>query len=99
MAPSMVAGTMLGVELGVRLLSTLPVGISAWSAAHLRGNMFSLFLYTQIETRRPHRKAEQMTRDGQKIMRRSRLEPPSYFQRIPFFPSSAADRLVGCRCG
>ncbi|MBI4916701.1 MAG: sulfite exporter TauE/SafE family protein [Acidobacteria bacterium] len=94
MALSMVAGTMLGVELGVRLLVYFKkLGISG--VVLLLTSvvvMFSLFLYTQIETRRAHRKAEQMTRDGQKIMREIQTSNlPSYFQRIPFFP------IVRCR--
>jgi len=94
MALSMVAGTMLGVELGVRLLVYFKkLGISG--VVLLLTSvvvMFSLFLYTQIETRRAHRKAEQMTRDGQKIAREIQTSNlPSYFQRIPFFP------IVRCR--
>jgi uncharacterized membrane protein YfcA len=94
MALSMVAGTMLGVELGVRLLVYFKkLGISGVVLLITSVVvMFSLFLYTQIETRRAHRKAEQMTRDGQKIMREIQTSNlPSYFQRIPFFP------IVRCR--
>ena len=94
MALSMVAGTMLGVELGVRLLVYFKkLGISGVVLLITSVVvMFSLFLYTQIETRRAHRKAEQMTRDGQKIAREIQTSNlPSYFQRIPFFP------IVRCR--
>jgi hypothetical protein len=94
MALSMVAGTMLGVELGVRLLVYFKkLGISGVVLLITSVVvMFSLFLYTQIETRRAHRKAEQMTRDGQKIQREIQTSSlPSYFQRIPFFP------IVRCR--
>ena len=94
MALSMVAGTMLGVELGVRLLVYFKkLGISGVVLLITSVVvMFSLFLYTQIETRRAHRKAEQMTRDGQKIMREIQTSNlPSYFQKIPFFP------IVRCR--
>jgi hypothetical protein len=94
MALSMVAGTMLGVELGVRLLVYFKkLGISG--VVLLLTSvvvMFGLFLYTQLETRRAHHKADQMAKDGQAIAREiqtSRL--PEFFQKIPFFP------IVRCR--
>ena len=89
MALSMVAGTMLGVELGVRLLVYFKkLGISGVVLLITSVVvMFSLFLYTQIETRRAHRKAEQMTRDGQKIVRRDPdLEPPLVLPEDPALP-------------
>src|SRR5512139_437548 len=61
LALTMVAGTMLGVELGVRALVVLKkAGLS--SIVLLIASvviMFGLFLYTQIETRRAHRKMEE----------------------------------------
>jgi uncharacterized protein len=94
MALSMVAGTMLGVELGVRLLVYFKkLGISGVVLLITSVVvMFSLFLYTQMETRRAHRKADQMARDGQKVMREIQTSSlPSFFQQIPFFP------IVRCR--
>ncbi|MFH1176920.1 MAG: sulfite exporter TauE/SafE family protein [Acidobacteriota bacterium] len=94
MALSMVAGTMLGVELGVRLLVYFKtLGIS--SIVLLITSvvvMFGIFLYTQVETQRAHRKLESMTREGQRIGRElqtSRL--PLFFQNIPLAP------IVRCR--
>jgi len=94
MALSMVAGTMLGVELGVRLLVYFKkLGISG--VVLLLTSvvvMFGLFLYTQMETRRAHRKADQMVKDGQKIAREIQTSSlPAFFQNIPFFP------IVRCR--
>lgn len=94
MALSMVAGTMLGVELGVRLLVHFKnLGIS--SVVLLITSvvvMFGLFLYTQLETRRAHAKTEQMTRDGEAVGREIQTSSlPRLFQNIPFFP------IVRCR--
>jgi len=94
MALSMVAGTMLGVELGVRLLVHFKkLGIS--SVVLLITSvvvMFGLFLYTQMETRRAHLKADKMTREGQKLGREIQTSSlPRLFQNIPFFP------IVRCR--
>jgi uncharacterized membrane protein YfcA len=94
MALSMVAGTMLGVELGVRLLvffkhlglSTIVLLITSV------GVMFSLFLYTQIETRRAHKKIEDMSRKGESIGREVQTSTlPKFFQNIPLAP------IVVCR--
>src|SRR5512143_3342195 len=71
LALSMVAGTMLGVELGVRTLVFFKkIGISG--VVLLLTSvvvMFTLFLYTQIETRRAHRKMEEMERQGKGVGR------------------------------
>ncbi len=94
MALSMVAGTMLGVEIGVRLLvffkhlglSTIVLLITSVAV------MFSLFLYTQIETRRAHKKIEEMTRKGENVSREVQTSSlPRLFQNIPLAP------IVICR--
>jgi len=89
LALSMVAGTMLGVELGVRVLVYFKhLGISGVVLLITSVVvMFGLFLYTQVETRRAHRQAEAMAREGRKVGREiqtSRL--PQIFQNIPLFP-------------
>jgi uncharacterized protein len=94
MALSMVAGTMLGVELGVRLLVHFKkIGLS--SVALLMTSvvvMFALFLYTQVETRRAHRKLEELEREGKKISRELQTSSlPAFFQNIPLAP------IVRCR--
>ena len=94
LALSMVAGTMLGVELGVRLLvffkhlglSTIVLLLTSVVV------MFSLFVYTQIETSRAHKKIEEMTRKGQTIGREAQTSSlPRFFQNIPLAP------IVICR--
>ena len=94
MALSMVAGTMLGVELGVRLLVYFK-GLGISSVVLLITSvvvMFGLFLYTQIETRRAHRKADEMSREGRKLGREIQTSSlPRFFQAISFFP------IVRCR--
>ena len=94
MALSMVAGTMLGVELGVRLLVYFKhLGLS--SIALLITSvvvMFTLFLYTQVETRRAHRKLDEMTQAGKRIGRELQTSSlPAFFQNIPLAP------IVRCR--
>jgi hypothetical protein len=94
MALSMVAGTMLGVELGVRLLvyfknlgiSTVVLLITSVVV------MFGLFIYTQMETRRAHKKIEEMEADGQTVGREVQTSNmPKFFQNIPLAP------IVICR--
>jgi hypothetical protein len=54
--------------------------------------MFSLFLYTQIETHRAHKKIQDMAKEGRSVGREvqtSRL--PKFFQNIPLAP------IVICR--
>jgi uncharacterized protein len=94
MALSMVAGTMLGVELGVRVLVYFKhLGLS--SIALLITSvvvMFTLFLYTQMETRRAHRKLQEMTQEGKHIGRELQTSSlPAFFQNIPLAP------IVRCR--
>lgn len=94
MALSMVAGTMLGVELGVSLLVyTKNLGISS---VLLLGTsvcvMFGLFLYTQIETHRSHKRMDEKVAAGEKLGREFQTSPlPKFFQSIPIQP------LVRCR--
>jgi uncharacterized membrane protein YfcA len=94
LALSMIAGTALGVELGVRLLVHFKnLGIS--SVVLLMTSvvvMFFLFLYTQIETRRAHKKIEQMTKEGKGVLREVQTSSlPRIFQAIPLAP------IVRCR--
>jgi uncharacterized membrane protein YfcA len=91
---SMVAGTMLGVELGVRTLVYFKeLGISGVVLLTTSvAVMFFLFLYTQYETRAAHKKMEEMTKEGKELGREvqtSRL--PLFFQNIPLAP------IVKCR--
>lgn len=94
LALTMIAGTMLGVELGVRLLVYFKdLGISGvvllMTSVAL---MFSLFLYTQIETRRAHRRIEEMEREGKGVMREVQTSNlPRLFQHIPLAP------VIRCR--
>jgi uncharacterized membrane protein YfcA len=94
MALSMVAGTMLGVELGVRLLvyfkelglSTIALLVTSVAV------MFTLFLYTQFETRRAHKKICEMSEKGESIGREIQTSSlPRFFQNIPLSP------IVRCR--
>lgn len=94
LALSMVAGTMLGVELGVRLLNyTKKLGISgvvllACSVAVMLG----LFIYTQLETRRAHKRLEQASLDGRHVGRELKTSTlHTFFQAIPLVP------IVRCR--
>jgi len=94
MALSMVAGTMLGVELGVRLLVYFKhLGLSAIALLITSVVvMFSLFLYTQFETRRAHKKIEEMTKAGEDLGREVQTSSlPKFFQNIPLAP------IVRCR--
>jgi hypothetical protein len=94
LALSMIAGTMLGVEMGVRLLVYFKhLGISGVVLlATSVGLMFVLFLYTQIETRRAHRKMEEMEKEGKELGREVQTSNlPRYFQMIPLAP------IIRCR--
>jgi uncharacterized protein len=94
LALSMVAGTMLGVELGVRLLVYFKhLGISGIVLLITSVVvMFSLFLYTQLETRRAHRKMEDMNASGRDPGRELQTSSlPRLFQSIPLRP------IVRCR--
>lgn len=94
LALTMVGGTMLGVELGVRLLNyTKKIGLSG--PALLTGSvliMFGLFLYTQIETRRAHKRIHEVTTEGKVVGRELKTSSIHYFfQSIPILP------IVKCR--
>jgi hypothetical protein len=94
LALSMVAGTMLGVELGVRVLVYFKkLGIA--STILLITSvivMFTLFVYTQIETRRAHHKMVEMEKAGEHIGRELQTSSlPKLFQSIPLAP------IVRCR--
>jgi hypothetical protein len=94
LALSMIAGTMLGVEMGIRLLVYFKhLGISGvvllMTSVAL---MFTLFLYTQFETRRAHKKMEEMEKAGEQIGREVQTSSlPKYFQTIPLAP------IIRCR--
>ncbi len=94
LALSMVAGTMLGVEIGVSLLVMAKnAGISGLLLLTTSVCvMFGLFLYTQIETHRAHKKADELTKSGAKIGRELQTSNlPKIFQSIPLYP------IVRCR--
>jgi len=88
-ALSMVGGTMLGVELGVRLLNyTKAIGLSgvvllAASVAVMLG----LFIYTQVETQKSHKKMDEDSKAGREIGRDVKVSKiPLFFQSIPIRP-------------
>jgi len=94
LALSMIAGTMLGVELGVRLLVYFKhLGISGVVLLVTSvALMFTLFLYTQIETHRAHKKMEEMEKEGKQVGRELQTSNlPRLFQAIPLAP------IVRCR--
>src|SRR5512139_4237816 len=68
---AMVGGTMMGVEMGVRLLNlTKALGLS--TIALLFGSvgiMIGLFIYTQIETHRSHKEIAEMQKEGKHVGR------------------------------
>jgi uncharacterized protein len=91
---AMVGGTMLGVELGVRLLTyTKKLGLS--SIILLIATvviMLGLFIYTQLETQASQKKIRQLSKEGHKVGRElSVSKGPMLFQRIPLYP------IVRCR--
>lgn len=86
---AMVGGTMMGVELGVRLLNyTKAIGLSG--IALLTGSvgiMLGLFLYTQIETHRAHKKINELAKDGKTVGRELKVSRlPLFFQSIALRP-------------
>lgn len=94
LALSMIAGTMLGVELGVRLLVYFKhLGISGVVLLVTSvALMFTLFLYTQFETRRAHKKMEEMEKEGKQVGRELQTSNlPMLFQTIPLAP------IIRCR--
>jgi len=79
----------VGAELGVRLLNyTKSIGLSG--PALLIGSvliMFGLFLYTQLETQRAHKRIEEISEHGERVGREfktSRVH--TWFQSIPIYP-------------
>ena len=93
LALSMIAGTMLGVELGVRLLVYFKhLGISGVVLLVTSvALMFTLFLYTQMETRRAHKKMEEMEKEVKNWAGNFRRATSRSFSRpSPWPPSSAA---------
>jgi len=94
LALSMVAGTMFGVEEGIRLLGYFKhLGLS--TVALLGASvclMGSLFAYTLRETLRSHRRLTEMASEGQVLAREvSTSSLPRVFQGLPLAP------LVRCR--
>jgi uncharacterized protein len=90
---AMVGGTMMGVEMGVRLLNlTKAVGLS--TIALLFGSvgiMIGLFIYTQIETHASHKKINELTEGGTIVGRELSVS------RIPhFFQSIALRPIIRC---
>ncbi len=94
LALSMVAGTMLGVELGVRVLVYFKAlgiaGVVLLLTSVLV--MFTLFLYTQLETRRAHRAMTRLENEGKSVGRELHTSSlPRLLQSIPLHP------IVRCR--
>jgi len=86
---TMVGGTMMGVEMGVRLLNyTKALGLSG--IALLTGSvgiMIGLFLYTQIETHKAQKKINELTKAGKTVGRELSVSTlPLFFQNIALRP-------------
>jgi uncharacterized membrane protein YfcA len=90
---AMVGGTMMGVEMGVRLLNyTKDLGLSgvALLAASV-AIMIGLFLYTQIETHRATKRITELAKEGKTVGRELKVS------RIPiFFQSIALKPIIRC---
>jgi len=89
LALAMVGGTMMGVEMGVRLLNyTKVLGLSG--IALLTGSvgiMIGLFVYTQLETHKAQKKINELTLAGKTVGRELRVSTlPLFFQRITLKP-------------
>ncbi len=89
LALAMVGGTMMGVEMGVRLLNyTKAIGLSG--IALLTGSvgiMIGLFVYTQLETHKSQKKIDELTLAGKTVGRELRVSTiPLFFQRIALKP-------------
>ena len=94
LALSMVAGTMFGVEEGIRLLGFFKhLGLS--SVALLTASvclMFTLFVYTLMETMKSHRRLAEMAKEGKSMLREVTTSSlPRKFQLFPIAP------IVRCR--
>lgn len=86
---AMVGGTMLGVELGVRLLNwTKEHGVSGVVLLFATVTiMLCLFIYTQIETRKAHKRIMELEKQGITTGRELKATKlPQFFQKIPLFP-------------
>ncbi|MBM4326654.1 MAG: sulfite exporter TauE/SafE family protein, partial [Deltaproteobacteria bacterium] len=86
---AMVGGTMMGVEMGVRILNwTKDLGLSG--IALLFGSvgiMIGLFVYTQIETHRSHKRIDELTEGGTTVGRELKVSRiPHFFQSISLWP-------------
>lgn len=86
---AMVGGTMMGVEMGVRLLNyTKALGLSgvALLAASV-AIMIGLFLYTQIETHKAHKRITELAKEGKTVGRELKVSRlPIFFQSISLKP-------------
>lgn len=94
LALSMVAGTMFGVEEGIRLLGYFKhLGLS--SVALLTASvclMFTLFVYTLYETVKSHRRLQVLAQEGKALAREVTTSSlPRLFQSFPLRP------IVRCR--
>jgi hypothetical protein len=94
LALSMIAGTMFGVEEGIRLLGYFKkLGIS--TVALLTASvalMLTLFIYTLRETLKSHRRLQQMAREGKAMAREvTSSNLPRVFQSFALAP------IVRCR--
>lgn len=86
---AMVGGTMMGVEMGVRLLNwTKSYGLSTIALLFgTVGIMLGLFIYTQIETQRAHKKMHELTKSGARVAADLTVSKiPNFFQSIKLFP-------------
>jgi uncharacterized protein len=94
LALSMIGGTMLGVELGVRILNwTKEIGLSG--IALLGASviiMAAIFIYTQLETQKSAKKINELSKEGKTPGRELKVSKlPKFFQSIPIYP------IVRCR--
>src|SRR4030043_259003 len=86
---AMVGGTMMGVEMGVRLLNyTKALGLSGIALlTGSGGDRRGLFLYTQIETHKAQKKINELTKEGKTVGRELRVSKlPLFFQSIQLWP-------------
>lgn len=86
---AMVGGTMMGVEMGVRLLNiTKALGLSGIALlAGSVGIMIGLFVYTQVETHRSHKAITDLQKDGKTVGRELKVSRiPHLFQSIALWP-------------
>lgn len=86
---AMVGGTMLGVELGVRLITyTKTLGLSSLILLIASVCIMSgIFVYTQLETQRAQKKIRQLESEGKHVGRElSTSRGPKFFQSIKLYP-------------